>query len=147
MSFSGSLKWWLYIRLDIRNLFLTISVVQQGHSCLENLPDGRFLTAGETNVSQEWWSQWRLSLPWGKEVDRMSLSKEETGIVWLCAVSPISSSQHSQCRVPCSMPFSQLAVHHPDHLRCLSPCIFTNEVMLSSSQHVAASCCDSWDLG
>jgi len=53
MFFSGSLKSWLYIRVDIRNLFPTIRIVKQGHSCLENLPDGRFLTAGETNISWE----------------------------------------------------------------------------------------------
>jgi len=57
--------------------------------------------------------------------------------------APINSSQRSQCHVAGRTPFYQVAVHHPDHLYCLSPCIFTNEVMLSSSQYIAASHCDS----
>lgn len=133
LSFPGSLKWRLNIKLDIRNLFLSVRVGQQGHSCLENLPDGRFLTTVETNISQVWWSQQWLSLPWGKEVDWMSLSKQETGIAWLCPVSLNNSPQHSQCCVPHSVGFSQEAVHHTDHSCCLSSHIFTKEVMLSSS--------------
>lgn len=121
MSFSGSLKWWLYIRIGSRNLFLTVRVVKQGHSWLENLPDGKFSTVGETNISQEWWGQQRLRLPWGKELDWMSLSKQKTEIVWVCVTSPISSSQHSQCHIPASTSFPQVASHHPDHLCCLSP--------------------------
>lgn len=41
LSFSGCLKQELSIKLDIRNLFLTIRVGLQGCSCLKNLPGGR----------------------------------------------------------------------------------------------------------
>lgn len=132
LSFSGCLKQQHSIKLDIRNLFLTIRVGLQGCSCLKNLPGGRILAVSETTISQVWWSQQRLSLPWGKEVDWMSLSRQETGTIWHSPVSLKNSPQHPQCWLPHSVVFSQKAVHHPDHLCCLSPHIFTKEVMLSS---------------